>query len=66
MTIELAKEIAMALNGFASGDIDRALITLMLENERLSEKLGESLPNGGFCAKGCKKSMKPTIKNDTV
>ena len=65
MTVEEAKEIAMSFNGLAMDYKERALVVLMLELERVTTKLGESLPNGGFCAKNCKNSMKPTLKHDT-
>jgi len=41
-----------------------AIGVVLSELERLTKKLGESLPNGGFCAKDCKNSMKPTKEND--
>jgi len=66
MTLEEAKGIAMSFNGLAMDYKERALVVLMLELERVTTKLGESLPNGGFCAKNCKNSMKPTLKHDTV
>jgi len=66
MTVEEAKEIAMSFNGLAMDYKERALVVLMLELERVTTKLGESLPNGGFCVKNCKNSMKPTLKHDTV
>jgi len=66
MTVEEAKEIAMSFNGLAMDYKERALLVLMLELERVTTKLGESLPNGGFCVKNCKNSMKPTLKHDTV
>lgn len=65
MTVEEAKEIAMSFNGLAMDYKERALVVLMLELERVTTKLGESLPNGGFCVKNCKNSMKPTLKHDT-
>lgn len=66
MTVEEAKEIAMSFNGLAMDYKERALVVLMLELERVTTKLGESLPNDGFCVKNCKNSMKPTLKHDTV
>ena len=66
MTVEEAKEIAMSFNGLAMDYKERALVVLMLELELVTTKLGESLPNGGFCVKNCKNSMKPTLKHDTV
>jgi len=56
----------MSFNGLAMDYKERALVVLMLELERVTTKLGESLPNGGFCVKNCKNSMKPTLKHDTV
>lgn len=43
-----------------------AIGVVLTELERVTIKLGESLPNGGFCVKDCKNSMKPTLKHDTV
>ena len=46
--------------------ISEALSIVLCELEKVSTKLGESLPNGGFCAKNCNNSMKPTLENDKV
>ena len=66
MTVDEAKEIAIAVNGMESDSIDRALVLLMLENNRLQELLNDRLPNGGMVSHGAKHSMQPTIKNDTI
>lgn len=46
--------------------ISEALSIVLCELEKVSTKLGESLPNGGFCVPNCNNSMKPTIENDKV
>ena len=66
MTVDEAKEISIAVNGMESDSIDRALVLLMLENNRLQELLNDRLPNGGMVSHGAKYSMKPTTKNDTI
>lgn len=42
-----------------------AIGVVLAELERVTTRLGESLPNGGFCVPNCKNSMKPTLKHDT-
>jgi hypothetical protein len=44
--------------------ISDSIGVVLTELERVTTRLGESLPNGGFCVKGCKNSMKPTLVND--
>jgi hypothetical protein len=75
MTLEKAIEVMRVHQNWVIGEdtellkehyIVEAIGVVLSELERVTNRLGESLPNGGFCVKGCKQSMKPTLKNDTV
>ena len=75
MTLEKAIEVMRVHQNWVIGEdtellkeyyIVEAIGVVLDELERVTKKIGESLPNGGFCAKNCKNSMKPTLKHDTV
>jgi hypothetical protein len=75
MTLEKAIEVMRVHQNWVIGEdtellkehyIVEAIGVVLSELERVTTRLGESLPNGGFCVKNCKQSMKPTIKHDTV
>jgi hypothetical protein len=75
MTLEKSIEVLKVHQNWRIGEDSELLKELVLveaigvvlaELERVTTRLGESLPNGGFCVKNCKQSMKPTLKHDTV
>lgn len=74
MTIEKAIEVLKVHQNWRLGEetellaesvLIEAIGVVLNELERVTTRLVESLPNGGFCVKNCKQSMKPTLKNDT-
>jgi hypothetical protein len=73
MTLEKAIEVLKVHQNWRLGEdsellkeavLVEAIGVVLLELERVTTRLGESLPNGGFCVKNCKNSMKPTKIND--
>ena len=73
MTIEKAIEVLKVHQNWRLGEetellkesvLVEAIGVVLNELERVTTRLGESLPNGSFCVKNCKQSMKPTIEND--
>lgn len=74
MTLEKAIEVLKVHQNWRLGEdtellkesvLAEAIGVVLGELERVTTRLGESLPNGGFCVKNCKNSMKPTLKHDT-
>jgi hypothetical protein len=69
MTPDEAKK---RLSDVANGGYERPAkmreiaFVITCEIERLEAKVSGQLPNGGYCVEGCKNSMKPTTKNDTL
>jgi len=73
MNLEKAIEVMRVHQNWVIGEdtellkehyIVEAIGVVLAELERVTTRLGESLPNGGFCVKNCKQSMKPTLIND--
>lgn len=67
MTLEKALQEAdrvMKSSYFHPTITKEAMGCILKELERVTKKLGQSLPNGGYVVHGIKNTMQPTIEND--